>query len=259
MLHYTKSGSGSHILVLLHGFMENLTIWDDLEPHLSQDFTLIKMDLPGHGESLVEQDTSMESMAAAVKETLDHLEITKRIHMLGHSMGGYVSLAFAELFPERLETLTLFFSTYLADDEEKKQQRLKSLRVIRDAFPAYVTAGIPNLFNPNERDILEGAIKKAKEIALSTQQEGVIATLQARAQRKDRKETVMKFDRKILVLAGKHDQAIKVEETLAGLPDRTTIKSYLLDCAHNGHWEKPAVCAAIINTELLHHLPELVF
>jgi 2-succinyl-6-hydroxy-2,4-cyclohexadiene-1-carboxylate synthase len=260
MLHYEITGTGKEKLVLLHGFMENLQIWADLEPFLSSTFTLIKIDLPGHGKSKVDQEIhTMEFMAEEVKNVTDHLKLD-HFHLLGHSMGGYVTLAFAEKFPEKLKSFILFFSTYFPDDAEKKEQRQKSLRIIREAFKNYVSAGIANLFNPNEKDTLAGKINLAKEIALSTENEGVIAAVKGMIERTDKCEILKNFEGKILVIAGKHDNAVNTKKTLENLPDKTNIKSYLLDCGHNGHWEKPAICASIINTELLHHLPKnLIF
>ena len=114
MLNYEISGAGKEKLVLLHGFMENLMIWEEMETHLSEDFTLIKIDLPGHGLSKIYREIhTMELMAEEVKKLTDHLKL-ENFHLLGHSMGGYVSLAFAEKFPETLKSLTLFFSTYFA-------------------------------------------------------------------------------------------------------------------------------------------------
>lgn len=260
MLNYEISGNGREKLVLLHGFMENLLIWEDMEQHLSKNFTLIKIDLPGHGLSKISQETfSMDFMAEQVKQVTDHIKL-KKFHLLGHSMGGYVSLAFAEQFASQLKTITLFFSTFLPDDEEKKEQRRKSHRIIIEAFPNYVRAGIPNLFNENEKDILEGKIELAKEIALSTKPEGALAAVKGMTDRPDRTNIIEYFEGKILVLGGKYDNAVKSDLLFKKLPERTNIKSYLLDCGHNGHWEKPEVCAAIINTELLHNLPKnLVF
>ncbi|WP_144281787.1 alpha/beta fold hydrolase [Chryseobacterium echinoideorum] len=256
MLNFEKKGEGKETLVLLHGFMENISIWNDLEKNLSKDFTLFKVDLPGHGKSeTIAEVHTMELMADEVKKVLDQENI-KSFHLLGHSMGGYVSLAFAEKFPEYLKTLTLFFSTFLADDEEKKEQRRKSYRIIKDAFTHYAKAGIPNLFNPNERDVLEGKIETALETALSTNNLGALACVKGMVERPDRKQILEKLDSKILVIAGKHDNAVKTETMIKNLPDRTNIKSYILDCGHNGHWEKPSICAEIINTELLHHLPK---
>lgn len=260
MLNYEISGNGKENLVLLHGFMENLLIWEEMEEKLSKDFTLIQIDLPGHGLSKIYSDVhSMELNAEEVKKVTDKLKLGK-FHLLGHSMGGYTSLAFAEKFPDDLKSLTLFFSTYFADDEEKKEQRRKSFRIIKEAFRTYVNAGIPNLFNENEKDILEGKIDLAKEIALSTKPDGVLAAVKGMMERTDKKSVMEKFEGKILVIAGKYDNAVKTDVMLKNLPEKTNIKSYLLDCGHNGHWEKPAICAEIINTELLHNLPKkLVF
>ena len=256
MLNYEISGSGKEPLVLLHGFMENLTIWEDLEAHLSDKFSLIKIDLPGHGLSKVYAEIhTMDLMANEVKKVTDSLKIEK-FHLLGHSMGGYVTLAFAEKFPEVLKSMTLFFSTFLEDDAEKKDQRRKSLRIIKEAFRTYVQAGVPNLFNSNEKDFLEGKIELAKKIALSTNNDGVLAAVKGMTDRTDKTTVLQNFEGKILILAGKHDNAVKTDLMLNQLPDRTNIKSYVLDCGHNGHWEKPSICAEIINTELLHHLPK---
>lgn len=260
MLHFQTKGNGKETLVLLHGFMENLSIWDEMESSLSNGFTLLKIDLPGHGQSeILGEIHTMELMASAVKEVTDSLNL-KKFHLLGHSMGGYISLAFAEKFPQHLKSLTLFFSTYFPDDEEKKEQRRKSFRIIQDAFKHYVNAGIPNLFNPNELDALEGKINLAKDIALSTNNLGALACVKGMIERPDRRTVLENFEEKILIIAGKHDNAVKTETTIKHLPDRTNIKSYVLDCGHNGHWERPTICAEIINTELLHHLPKaLIF
>jgi len=260
MLHFEKKGNGKETLVLLHGFMENTSIWSDMEPHLSENFSLLKIDLPGHGKSdILAEVHTMELMADEVKKVLEDQKLDK-FHLLGHSMGGYTSLAFAEKYPEMLKSLTLFFSTYFADDEEKKEQRIKSYRIIKDAFAHYARAGIPNLFNPNERDILEGKIEIALKTALSTNNLGALACVKGMVERTDKKHVLESLEAKILVLAGKHDNAVKTEKTIKNIPDRTNIKSYVLDCGHNGHWEKPAICAEIINTELLHNMPKnLVF
>lgn len=256
MLHFEKKGNGKETLVLLHGFMENLSIWSDMETHLSKDFTLLKIDLPGHGKSDVLAEVhTMELMAEAVKNVVES-ENLEKFHLLGHSMGGYTSLAFAEKYPEKLKSLTLFFSTYFADDEEKKQQRIKSYRIIKDSFSHYVRAGIPNLFNQNERDVLEGKIEIALKTALSTNNLGALACVKGMVERTDKKHILENLEAKILVIGGKHDNAVKTDKTINNLPDRTNIKSYVIDCGHNGHWEKPSICAEIINTELLHHLPK---
>jgi len=256
MLHFKKKGNGKETLVLLHGFMENISIWSDMEPYLSENFSLLKIDLPGHGQSDIIADVqTMELVAEEVKKVLDSENLTK-VHLLGHSMGGYIALGFAEKYPDYLKSLTLFFSTYFPDDAEKKEQRIKSYRIIQDAFAHYARAGVPNLFNPNEKDILEGKIEVALQTALSTNNLGALASVKGMVERTDKKHVLENLEAKILVIAGKHDNAVKTELLIKNLPDRTNIKSYVLDCGHNGHWEKPGICAEIINTELLHNLPK---
>ena len=128
MLNFEIKGTSDNHLIILHGFMENLFIWEEMEAELLKKFKLIKIDLPGHGKSEIYSEIhTMELMAEKVNEVAEFLKIEK-FHLLGHSMGGYVSLAFAEKFPEKLNSLTLFFSTYFADDEEKKELREKSTK-----------------------------------------------------------------------------------------------------------------------------------
>ncbi|MDO5615160.1 MAG: alpha/beta hydrolase [Cruoricaptor ignavus] len=251
MLNYEISGNGTENLVLLHGFMENHLIWSDMEQFLSKKFRLIKIDLPGHGRSNIYGEIhTMEMMAEKVKEVTDKLNLN-HFHLLGHSMGGYASLAFAERFGESLQSLTLFFSTYFSDDEEKKETRRKSLRIIAESLKTFVSAGVPNLFNPNEKDILEDKIELAKEIAFSTPTEGVLAATKGMIERTDKQHILENLNAKIVIIAGKYDNAVKTDLVINHLPNRANIKSYILDCGHNGHWEKPEICSAILNTELL--------
>lgn len=260
MLHYEQTGNGKENLILLHGFMENSLIWKYMEPYLSDNFTITKIDLPGHGKSdIIAETQTMEFMAEEVKKVIAHLNISN-FHLLGHSMGGYISLAYAEKYPNDLKSLTLFFSTYFPDDEEKKNVRRKSLRIIEESFPNYARAGVPNLFNSNELDVLEGEIEFAKEIALSTNNVGALASTKGMIERTDKKNVIENGEFKILIIAGNHDNAVRTEHTIKNLPDRTNIKSYVLECGHNGHLEKPKICAEIINTELLQNLPKkLIF
>ena len=134
MLNFERTGNGKEVLVLLHGFMENISIWSDMEPHLSKNFSLLKIDLPGHGQSdIIAEVQTMELMAEEVKKVLDDQKLEK-VHLLGHSMGGYISLGFAEKYPEYLKSLTLFFSSYLPDDAEKKNELYKAIDDVKNKF-----------------------------------------------------------------------------------------------------------------------------
>ena len=251
MLHYTISGKGKETLVLLHGFLESSNIWQDFLPYLEEHFTLICIDLPGHGKSpCIAETQTMELMASAVKETLQSLPLEK-FHLLGHSMGGYISLAYAEIFPEDLLSLTLFFSTYQADDDDKKENRRKSFRIIKEEFGKYINAGVPLLFSTSERNNLQPKIQFTKQIALSTPTEGAIASVKGMIERPDRRNILNQLSAKIILLLGKHDAAVPSLQLLQDLPDADNIKAYLLDCGHQGHLEAPSICGEILKKELL--------
>ena len=117
-LYFREWGKRNHLpsLVLLHGFLEDSRMWEHLVPHLSSQRHIVAVDLPAHGKSPLFQEVhTMEFMAACVLETLDELGL-ERVAMLGHSMGGYVVLAFAEAYPDRLDQFALFYSTPEDDD-----------------------------------------------------------------------------------------------------------------------------------------------
>ncbi|MDL1913837.1 MAG: alpha/beta hydrolase [Bergeyella sp.] len=251
MLHYIKSGNpkGAEVLVLLHGFMEDISIWEEMEAVFSRRFLILKIDMPGHGRSGVVLSDSIEEMAVEVKKVTEHLGMNK-IHLLGHSMGGYVSLAFAEKYPDRTVSLVLFFSTSLADTEDRKINRQKSLGIIRKNFSLFVNMSIPTLFAETENRDLEFQIEKAKKIASSQGVHGMVAAQSAMMKRKDRTSVLDNFSGKIIIIVGNRDTAVNTKDFLSSLPKKKNIKIYTLNCGHMGHWEKPEECVQILNAEL---------
>lgn len=251
MLHFIKSGIGAEKLVLTHGYLESAKIWKKMLPELEKHFTVIRINLPGHGGQPVAAPLqSMEMMARLLKETLESIGISQ-FHLVGHSMGGYISLAYAELFPEDLKSLTLFFSSFFADSEEKKATRRKSFRIIEEEFGKYVHAGVAALFGPNDREALSDEINFAKEIALTTSTEGALACVKGMIERPDRKSVLENITCKGIVITGRYDTAADAKQILEALPYRRNLRAYMLDCGHQGHLEKPKICASILKSELL--------
>jgi pimeloyl-ACP methyl ester carboxylesterase len=151
-IHYRVLGAGSPVL-LLHGFGEDSRIWEGTIADLSKQFLLIVPDLPGSGPSqLMQGEISMESMAEAVLEILKNeipdlsaAPVNRKPVLIGHSMGGYITLAFAEKYPQLLKAFGLFHSTAFADSEEKKQVRQKSIAFIRQHGAAkFIEQSTPN-------------------------------------------------------------------------------------------------------------------
>ena len=126
-LHIADSGKGEKCVVLLHGYLESMYVWDDFVPLLTPSVRVITVDIPGHGISTVQGEVhTMEYVADVLHDMLDALGIDK-VTMVGHSMGGYVTLAFCSKYAERLDGLVLLSSSPFADTEQKRENRLREI------------------------------------------------------------------------------------------------------------------------------------
>lgn len=134
---YSDTGKGNAV-VLIHGFLENKMMWQDLVLDLSKKNRIITIDLLGHGETeCLGYVHSMEENADVVQAVLSKLRIRKAI-FVGHSMGGYVALAYAELYPENVRGLVLQNSTSKADSEERKANRNRAIKAVKKDYTTYV-------------------------------------------------------------------------------------------------------------------------
>ena len=208
---YTDSGKGT-AMVLLHGFLENQHMWLASIPEFTKKNRVITIDLLGHGqtESLGYLHT-MEDQADMVHDVLSHLRIRKAV-FVGHSMGGYIALAFAELYPEFMKGLVLLNSTSRADNEERKNNRDRAIKAVKKDYTAFVRLSIANLFSENNRGVLIDAIEKVKLDALKTPLQGIVAALEGMKIRKDR-EVLLHFGQypKLLIL-GEKDSVLNYAE-----------------------------------------------
>lgn len=237
MLHYEVKGEG-HPVVLVHGYLENLKMWESFGNELSKFYQIIMIDLPGHGKSKVYGEIhTMEFMAEKINEVLNELIVEKAV-LVGHSMGGYVNLAFAELFPEKLKGFILLNSTTLADSEEKKEQRLKAAETAQRNFDALVKMSIPTLFAENNRENLKDEMEFAKALARETPIAGVTAALYGMRLRPDRSH-VFQMEIPIGIVIGKYDQAVNPEDLKKAIPDKSNIVVTELETAHMAHLEAP--------------------
>ncbi|MCF6240656.1 MAG: alpha/beta hydrolase [Bacteroidales bacterium] len=205
---YLKSGHGDAI-ILLHGYLESKEIWIDFADDLAKKYTVLAIDLPGHGESeLITKDLSLEIMAEAVKTILDYEQIEK-CFLVWHSMGGYVALAFLELFPERLDALSLFHSSPYADTDEKRKNRAREMDIIRAGKKAQVyTAHFPKTFAPDNVEKFTDEIKKMNERAKNMSDEGIIAALNAMKNRPDQSGLLKNTKIPIQYIIGEKDNFI---------------------------------------------------
>lgn len=213
-LFYRDTGSG-HPVLLLHGFAEDGTIWENqLEP-LSANCRLIIPDLPGSGRSSgLAAPRSIEEMATVIKDLLNQLDI-RTCTLIGHSMGGYIALAFADLHPERLCAFGLFHSTAYPDSEEKKNTRRKAIDFIRAAGSApFIRQSTPNLFSPSTRahrpELIEAAVGKYSGFS----PDSLVAYYEAMIARPDRTDVLRRFAGPVLFVMGEDDTVIPLQQSL---------------------------------------------
>lgn len=183
---YNDSGKGS-VIVLLHGYLESAEVWKNFSNALSSGFRIITIDLPGHGQSGVGNDiNTMEFMASAVKDVIDDAGISK-IFLIGHSMGGYVTLAFLELFSEYLTGYCLFHSHPLADVPEIIAKRKRDISFIEDGKKEQmIPQFIQKLYAAKNIDKLQSAFVRSLAIASKTDKGTIIADLKGMMARSDR-------------------------------------------------------------------------
>lgn len=232
---YTDSGEGNAI-VLLHGFLENKKMWKDYVSFFSNQYRIITIDLLGHGESdCLGYVHSMEDNARAVHEVLEYLQI-KKTTILGHSMGGYVGLAFAELYPESIQKLILLNSTSKEDSTEKKLNRTRAIKAVKQNYVNFVSLAIANLFSENNRTRLADEIEKVKTQALKTPLQGIVASLEGMKIRKDRETLLRENLFPVLLILGKKDPVLNYEESIAQI-ENTTVELISFDDGHMSHIE----------------------
>ena len=234
-VHYTSSGTGPAV-VLLHGFLEDLTMWDELEPELTAKNRVIRIDLLGHGRTENQGEIhSMEDQAEMIKAVLEQLHID-RYAVIGHSMGGYIALALAEMHPDDLLGLCLMNSTSLADSEEKKRNRDRAVEAVKNNHRSFVKIAIPGLFAPESRVRFAERVKEVTEVALSISPEGIIAALQGMKIRKDRSALFKKGRYPKLLVVGRRDPALDLE-TLIPQMKFQGVETITFDDGHMSHIE----------------------
>lgn len=232
---YSDSGTGNAI-VLLHGFLENKKMWKDYVDFLSEKHRIITIDLLGHGESdSLGYVHAMEDNANAVHEVLNHLKIEKAT-IVGHSMGGYVGLAFAELFPKSIRKLVLLNSTSREDSAEKKINRTRAIKAVKQNYITFVSLAIGNLFSENNRILLQDEIEKVKIQALKTPLQGIVASLEGMKIRKDRAALLHQNLFPVLLILGKKDPVLNYEESITQIND-TTAELVSFEDGHMSHIE----------------------
>jgi pimeloyl-ACP methyl ester carboxylesterase len=246
---YRTEGSGQAV-VLLHGFGEDSHIWDQQISFLNEKCLLIVPDIPGSGKSsmlestdhspLTTHDISITDYADAIHALLEHEKIGSCI-MLGHSMGGYITLAFAEKYPGKLKAFGLINSTAFADNDEKKQTRQRAIDTIEKygAFP-FLKTTIPSLFGAKFKQEYPEKVDELTEAGRSFTKEALQQYYRAMMNRPDRSTILRNNPLPVLFITATEDAPAPMNDIL--LQSRLPDKPYLHILTNVGHmslWEAP--------------------
>ena len=244
-LHIADSGVGEKCVVLLHGYLESMYVWDDFAPLLTPSVRVITVDIPGHGISEVKGEVhTMEMVADVLHQMLKSLEI-ERVTMVGHSMGGYVALAFCARYPEQLDGLVLLSSTPNPDTEAKRENRRREIALVRAGKKDALARVAPEAgFAEQNRRRLRSYIDDLTECVHITEDDGIVALLGGMMERVDQNDMLRKSAVPQLFILGKKDGYIPVEvaeEIVANHPQAQV--AWLEESGHMGFIEEPEACA----------------
>jgi len=232
---YTVSGKGSSV-ILLHGFLEDHSMWDTTTSVLSKKHTVISIDLLGHGKTdCIGYIHTMSEMANAVKAVLDYLKLTEYI-FIGHSMGGYVALAFAKRFTKNIKGLCLLNSTYEADNEDRKQLRTRANKMVQSNFENMVRMSFANLFSSESKIMYQAEYKTAMQTALKTSLQGYMAGQEGMKLREDLSVFFAKASFKKIILLGEKDSVLDSKK-ITQFTEKHNIKTYMFSEGHMSHIE----------------------
>jgi pimeloyl-ACP methyl ester carboxylesterase len=234
-INYTSSGKGTAV-VLLHGFLETIEMWNNLVPELSQNNQVICIDLLGHGKTdCIGYVHTMENMADAVFAVLQHLKIEKA-DIIGHSMGGYVALALAEKQPQLFKGLCLMNSTFEADDDERKKLRIQANEIVKTNYESLIRMSFAKLFAPESRVTFKNEVEEALQIALKTSVQGYIAASEGMRLRPNYFDNFRNLKGKKLIIIGLKDWIVDGRKLKAKITN-TDIKYKELSEGHMSHIE----------------------
>ncbi|GGD75805.1 alpha/beta fold hydrolase [Paenibacillus nasutitermitis] len=229
-------------IVLLHGYCGSSAYWEPVLPKLAGLGRIIVPDLRGHGRSSApaEDIYTMKAFAKDLHDLLQELGVNQ-ICLFGHSLGGYISLAFAKDYPDMLLSFSLVHSSALADGEEARVNRDKAVNAIQtEGIRAFAEGLVPKLFAPGHREIMAESIEQMIEVGAAASAEGAAATAKGMKVREDNRHLLDRMKIPRLLIAGSEDGVIPVENTFTA--DGPNVSRVILqDTGHMGMIEQPVL------------------
>jgi pimeloyl-ACP methyl ester carboxylesterase len=235
---YREKGKGTPI-VLIHGFCETHEIWNGFDDTLAENFHVLSIDLPGFGaSSLPDTPFTIDDIAGLVLEWLKSKKILDPI-LIGHSLGGYVTLAIAAQEQTYSRNLVLFHSSVFSDAPEKRENRNKVIEFVRaHGVAPFIETFVPSLFYAKDHKMLQ----HIKSMCLKTPLDTLLAYTGAMRDRPDRQEVVINKIENLLIISGLQDEIIPpaIATKMASIKSGVQLIE-LPETGHMGMIESPAL------------------
>ncbi|GAB4321736.1 MAG: alpha/beta hydrolase [Bacteroidales bacterium] len=241
---YVRS-TGSNPVLLLHGFMEDNSVWEPLMPWLGE-FDLTRIDMPGHGQSPAAPDWNMQHLARSLEKIILQTFNGPAV-VIGHSMGGYAALSLLAHSPDLVKGVVLLHSHAIADSPEARNNRLRTISIIEQERTSFITSFFPSLFAAQNRNRLANIIEKLKQNSQTISSESIIAALKAMMERPDSRDVLQKESVPLLTIWGRDDEKVSEEavlETLKASPHSEMLA--LAGTGHMGMFEAPEKIGPVI-------------
>jgi len=243
---YQKTGTGPAV-ILLHGFGEDHRIFNSTVTALEKNYTVYTPDLPGTGMSAINTDTypsnfSIEYLADSAAALIKHEKI-ENCTALGHSMGGYATMALAFKYPQYLKGFGLLHSTALPDTPLKIENRLRGISFI-EKFGAttFLETTVPNLFGTHTKETNPGIVLDFIQALPQFSNEALIAYYHAMMARPNLTDLLATTTVPVLFVLGDQDIAVALEDTLPQTKMPNSAYLYVLEnCGHMGMLEHPVI------------------
>tara|TARA_B110000091_G_scaffold21506_1_gene20267 strand:- start:107 stop:886 length:780 start_codon:yes stop_codon:yes gene_type:complete len=235
-IHYITEGSGE-VVVFLHGFLENGSMWEEIALDISKTHQVIRLDLPGFGKSdCIQAIHSMQLFAEYTKHLLSELKIDS-FTIIGHSMGGYAALELAKICPKKINAFILFHSTASSDSEQKKRDRDRAVKAVNKKQSVYLKTTIPLLFPLQFQKACAPQIKKMIVDAEALNPIEIIAALKGMQERDNNNETLSNLSCKKIYIAGTLDPILSIEVLKKEAKNNGADFIEIENAGHMSHWE----------------------
>lgn len=255
-VHISETGKGDKTLFFLHGFLETLYVWEEFIQKISGNYRIVTIDLPGHGLSGTHEDSNtLEFMSKVLIDIFNRLSI-KSSTIIGHSMGGYLAIEFAKMFPAKIDSLILLNSTPFADSPEKISDREREVELIKAGkLLAIASVSLPKMFAIHNIGKFQPIIDELLEIAEVHDSEGIIASIKGLMQREDNFLFLKSFEKPVYFIFGQNDRFIPEDKANYVLAELVGKKGVIIENAgHICFVEEQKITLGLV-VEFLNQLP----